>query len=111
MHTRGRTMDTVLTRPDGGEEGLTRVPRWQFGWQLQYELPADRWMPISVEDQVELTCTYDNSGNDAPVGWGENTDDEMCLDYVGVVVPWDGGTTGGTCSGYPTCSEKCADDD
>jgi hypothetical protein len=68
-------------------------------------------MPISVEDEVELRCTYDNSNGDEPIAWGENTSDEMCLDYVGVVVPWDGGTTGGTCSGYPTCAQECADDD
>jgi hypothetical protein len=31
----------------------------------------------------------------------------MCLDYVGIVVDWNGGTTGGVCSGYPICEDDC----
>lgn len=111
MHTRGTSMSTTIHRPDGAEQCLTQVDRWQFGWQMQYGLPETEWIPISIEDEVEITCTYDNGDNDAMVTWGEGTSDEMCLDYVGVVVPWLGEGTGGTCSGYPTCSASCAPDD
>lgn len=111
MHQQGLSLETTLIRPDGEEQCLSRVPEWHFGWQNSYGTPADGGIPITIEDRVEISCAYDNSDRDAPLSWGEGTGDEMCLDYVGIVVDWNGGTTGGVCSGYPICEQDCEDGD
>jgi hypothetical protein len=110
MHLHGQTLRTDLRRPDGSSVCISDVPAWDFDWQRTYGVPEGSWIPVSMDDEIELRCTYDNPG-DAELVWGERTSDEMCLDYLGIVVPWDGGTTGGTCSGYPTCDAACPDDD
>jgi hypothetical protein len=107
MHLRGRAMETTLIRPDGEEQCLSRVPSWEFGWQNSYGTPPGGAIPVSIDDEIEIACTFDNTDRDVNLTWGEGTDDEMCLDYVGVVTDWGGGTTGGVCSGYPICKESC----
>lgn len=62
----------------GAEIGcLADVPRWDCGWQLWY---FDE-QPISLEpgQTIEVTYSYDTSGDEQPIlpGWG--THDEMCL--------------------------------
>jgi hypothetical protein len=111
MHTHGTSLRTELRRSNGDSACVSDLTRWDFNWQRTYGVPDGQWIPLSIDDELELTCTYDNRDGDADLWWGEGTADEMCLDYVGLVVPWDGGTTGGTCSGYPTCDAQCADDD
>lgn len=111
MHTRGVSLRSELVRADGSRRCLTDLRRWDFDWQRSYGIPQPDWIPVTIHDEVEITCTYDNSGNDQPLSWGENTSDEMCLDFLGIVVPWDGGVSGGTCSGFPSCNERCAPDD
>jgi hypothetical protein len=85
MHTLGRQL-RVDRIPDGGgaEQCLVDVPRWDFNWQLAYfyETP----ITISSLDSLRITCTYDTRDRDAPVSWGEGTQDEMCLNFFYVVV-------------------------
>ena len=46
---------------------------------------------------VKLTCTFNNSDTNprnpnnplVPVGWGENTTDEMCLAFIGVTLDFE----------------------
>ena len=38
MHLRGKSMKYTLTLPDGREEVLLDVPKYDFNWQLYYEL-------------------------------------------------------------------------
>ena len=40
MHYRGKDMTFVLTRPDGKDEILLSVPRYNPNWQFTYELAA-----------------------------------------------------------------------
>lgn len=77
MHTRGRTQRLVVERPDGTSTCLMDVPRWDFHWQDSglYTEPV----PLGPDDLLHTTCTYDTRGDQAPIAWGENTDDEMCL--------------------------------
>jgi len=77
MHQRGVQQSAHVTRAGGDEECLVEVPQWDFEWQLTYfyEEPVT----MSFDDRLDVTCTYDTSGEDAPIlpGWGTNN--EMCL--------------------------------
>ncbi|MCB9764287.1 MAG: hypothetical protein H6739_31230 [Alphaproteobacteria bacterium] len=116
MHTLGTALRTEVVRADGSTECLSQIEPWDFDWQRSYSF-VDA-VPLSYEDEVALTCVYDNSPeNQRPgveprtVRWGDGTDDEMCLDYIAYLVPWTGGQASGTCAGYDTCAEGCAPGD
>lgn len=82
MHLRGKDMTYVLTYPDGREEVVLRVPRYDFNWQLHYEL--DTPLKIPAGSKMIAIAHYDNSPknpyNPAPektVYWSEQSWDEM----------------------------------
>jgi len=82
LHFRGKSMTYVLTLPDGREETLLSVPRYDFNWQSYYELDAPRRIPAG--SKVTVTTLFDNSVknryNPAPektVYWSEQSWDEM----------------------------------
>jgi hypothetical protein len=85
MHTRGVRATLTVERGGGGSDCLLDVPRWDFNWQGQYELAAP--VPIDPTDQVRIECHFDNSQGDAPMKWGEGTEDEMCLGIFYVSAP------------------------
>lgn len=111
IHGRGRAMHTQILRDSGGDQCLSLVDPYDFDWQYIYDSPAAAEIPIGIDDVVRVSCTFDNSDNDETLVWGEGYEQEMCLDYVGVVMPWQGGTDGGNCSGYPVCDGSCAPND
>ena len=76
MHTAGRTLRSVATAPDGAEQCLTDVDRWNFHWQNLWwnDTPID----ISAESTFSLTCGYDTRGRTQTTVHGEGTNDEMC---------------------------------
>ena len=45
MHTRGKEMTYVLTYPDGREQVLLSVPKYDFNWQIFYELKEPLKIP------------------------------------------------------------------
>ncbi len=61
MHLRGKDMMYKLVYPDGREQVVLNVPRYDFNWQLGYDL-AD---PIKVPAGTKLVVVahYDNSVN------------------------------------------------
>jgi hypothetical protein len=82
MHLRGKDMKFILTYPDGREELVLDVPKYDFNWQLYYELAT----PLRIPAGSKLTAIahYDNSSknkwNPAPdreVFWSEQSWDEM----------------------------------
>jgi hypothetical protein len=82
MHLRGKDMTFIATFPDGREEVLLHVPKYDFYWQLQYQLAVPVHLPAG--STIKAIGHYDNSrGNknnprpDAPVYWSEQTSDEM----------------------------------
>ena len=89
MHLLGKKIKVELQRRDE-VESLIRFEDWDFHWQGFYTYLKE--IPIPSHSTIRLTCTYDNSENNlqnpnAPpkeVGWGEGTQDEMCLAYMGV---------------------------
>lgn len=86
MHLRGKSFRIDLTYPDGTEDMILNVPRYDFNWQLLYQLED----PIEVPTGAKLKVTgwFDNSANNPAnpdptrrVGFGEQTTDEMMIGY------------------------------
>jgi peroxiredoxin len=86
MHLRGKSFRFEAAYPDGTREVLLDVPRYDFNWQLRYELAEPKLLPRGTR----LVCTahYDNSADNPAnpdpardVGWGEQTSDEMLIGF------------------------------
>ena len=82
MHLRGKDMTVIATFPDGREEVLLHVPRYDFYWQLQYQLASPLHLPAG--STIKAIGHFDNSTRnkynpraDAPVYWSEQSWDEM----------------------------------
>jgi hypothetical protein len=88
MHLRGKSARYVAKYPDGTEELLLDVPRYDFNWQTNYEYPAGgKVVPAGTE--IELTMAWDNSTenpyNPDPtqtIRYGEPTTSEMMFGFV-----------------------------
>lgn len=84
MHNYGRTARLELARANGTRECLVDTPRWDFHWQRLYQLA--RPPVLRPTDAVRMTCTYDTRDRVQPLRWGERTEDEMCMTFVGVTL-------------------------
>ncbi len=87
MHLRGKAIKYELLDRDGKRETLLDVPRYDFNWQLRYELKEPRIIPPG--SRIQVTGVFDNSkGNpanpdpNANVRWGDQSDEEMLIGYV-----------------------------
>jgi len=87
MHLRGKACRYEATFPDGTNQVLLDIPRYDFNWQLRYELAEPLAIPRGT--RLVFTAWYDNSdqnpANPDPnktVRWGPQTFDEMLLGYV-----------------------------
>jgi Ca2+-binding EF-hand superfamily protein/mono/diheme cytochrome c family protein len=92
MHVRGKAFRYEATMPDGRQEVLLDIPRYDFNWQIRYEYKQPLLLPRG--SKVKVTATYDNSpGNKANpdptklVKWGQQTYDEMMIGYIEFFVP------------------------
>jgi mono/diheme cytochrome c family protein/Ca2+-binding EF-hand superfamily protein len=92
LHTRGKAFSYAVRFPDGRQEMLLDVPRYDFNWQLQYTYAQPKHLPAG--STLTLTAVYDNSaGNPAnpdptqEVRWGEQTWDEMMIGYIEHFIP------------------------
>jgi len=90
MHVRGKDATYTIVYPDGREEIVLRVPKYDFNWQLSYKLAAPKFMPKG--STLKVTMHYDNSAANrynpdptATVRWGEQTWEEMMLGYYGTI--------------------------
>jgi len=86
MHLRGKDMTYTATYPDGREEIVLRVPKFDFGWQTDYWLAQ----PISLPkgSKLHVTAHFDNSPANkanpdpsATVRWGDQTWEEMMIGF------------------------------
>jgi mono/diheme cytochrome c family protein len=91
MHMRGKDMTYVAKYPDGRTETLLSVPKYDFNWQITYQLKEAKRMPKGTE--IEVIAHYDNSPqnkfNPDPtkdVRWGDQTWEEMMIGFWGTVV-------------------------
>jgi len=90
MHVRGKDATYAIVYPDGREEVVLRVPKYDFNWQLSYKLAEPKFMPKG--STLKVTMHYDNSRANrfnpdpaAEVRWGEQTWEEMMLGYYGTI--------------------------
>lgn len=93
MHLLGRKIEVnhtdLFSRP---KNALIKIDDWDFNWQGFYAFTN----PIRMNnlDQLKVTCRFDNSADNPKnpsnplkdVRWGEGTEDEMCLAFVGVTL-------------------------
>lgn len=91
LHLRGKSMRYTLTWPDGREEVLLDVPRYDFNWQVYYELEGPKQIPAG--SKITVTTLFDNSVknkyNPAPekeVWWSEQSWDEMYAPQARITV-------------------------
>ncbi len=91
MHLRGKDFEFVVEYPDGRKEKALSV-RWNFNWQVRYELSEPLTMPKGTI--IRCTAHFDNSAankaNPDPtkrVTWGDQTWDEMMIGYINYYVP------------------------
>ena len=86
MHLRGKSFRYTAHYPDGKQEVLLDVPRYDFNWQLVYELREPKLMKKGTE--IHCVAHYDNSEenltNPDPtidVTWGDQTWEEMMIGF------------------------------
>lgn len=82
MHLRGKAARYVATFPDGRQEVLLHVARYDFNWQHTYYFREPVYAPKGT--RVDLTLWWDNSSDNPAnpdptrdVRWGRPTTDEM----------------------------------
>jgi hypothetical protein len=91
MHLRGKSFEFRAVFPDGSREVLLRVPKYDFNWQLTYDLDEERVFPKGTK--FEATATFDNSANNpfnpdpkASVRFGDQTWDEMMVGFIDIAI-------------------------
>jgi hypothetical protein len=87
MHLRGKDLKWVITWPDGRQETLLNVPKYDFNWQIQYELASPLDLPAG--SKVTAIAHFDNSARnkynpspDKEVFWAAQSWDEMFSPFI-----------------------------
>jgi hypothetical protein len=86
MHLRGKAFRYTAIYPDGKQEVLLDVPRYDFAWQNSYEYIEPKRMPRGT--RLFCEAWFDNSEDNlanpdptASVRWGDQTWEEMMIGY------------------------------
>ena len=95
MHLLGTDIKSALIGRDGKETPLIWIPNWDFNWQGPYTFVDPPAAPSLA--RVKVTCTYNNSESNPrnpnnpvkTVRWGEGTEDEMCVVFMGITLDRD----------------------
>ena len=92
MHLRGKDFQYTVVYPDGREQVALRVPRYDFNWQLTYELAEPLALPKGT--RIDCVAHFDNSANNKfnpdpakEVRWGDQTWEEMMIGWFTYAVP------------------------
>ena len=86
-HYRGKASEFVAHLPDGTQETLLSVPRYDFNWQTNYDLKEPRFLPAGTK-MVHRTWWDNSARNQAnpdatrDVPWGQQSWDEMLFGSV-----------------------------
>ena len=101
MHVRGKDMTYIAHYADGREETLLRVLKYDFNWQITYELAEPKLLPKGTT--LEVIAHFDNSPNNKfnpdssqSVKWGDQTWEEMMIGLFDTIrdLPKSGATPG-----------------
>jgi len=91
MHFRGKDFLYKVIYPNGETDTLLSVPKYDFNWQMGYELEKPIVLPKGT--RIECTAHFDNSINNPhnpdptkEVKWGDQTWEEMMIGWFGVSV-------------------------
>ena len=91
MHLRGKDMRIDARYPDGREQTLLSVPRYDFNWQIVYYHRTPVRLPKGT--QLSVTAHWDNSAANkwnpdpaATVRWGDQSWQEMLTAPMAVIV-------------------------
>ena len=91
MHVRGKDMTYIAHYEDGRSETLLSVPKYDFNWQITYDLAQPKLLPKGTK--IEVIAHFDNSTknlfNPDPtkdVRWGDQTWEEMMIGFWSTVV-------------------------
>jgi hypothetical protein len=94
MHFRGKDFRYTVVYPDGRQEVLLSVPKYDFNWQLRYHLQAPLLLPKGA--RIDCVAHFDNSANNKynpdptkAVHWGEQTWEEMMIGFFTYTVPYE----------------------
>jgi mono/diheme cytochrome c family protein len=88
MHVRGTYAKYVAHYPDGTQEVLLEVPKYDFNWQTHYAYPAGgKRVPAGTEIELEMawnnsTSNPSNPDPNAEIRFGEPTTAEMMFGFV-----------------------------
>jgi hypothetical protein len=90
MHLLGRQIKMEVQHRNKPTEDLSYINDWDFNWQGFYNFIDPVALPAGAV--IKLTCTFDNTKDNPKnpsdplkvVTWGEGTEDEMCLSFLGV---------------------------
>jgi len=92
MHGRGKDFEYRIVYPGGKTETLLRVPRYDWHWQLWYNLATPIDLPKGT--RIECTAHFDNSPNNPDnadptkeVTWGDQSWDEMMVGFFDLAFP------------------------
>jgi hypothetical protein len=90
MHVRGKDFTYTAVYPDGRSEVVLSVPKYNFEWQLDYELKKPLFLPKG--SRLDCVAHFDNSTknkfNPDPtkdVRWGDQTWEEMMIGWYTTV--------------------------
>jgi len=91
MHLLGTEIKLEVTRGSSSTP-MMLIDKWDFNWQGPYTYTNSLAVPAG--STVRMSCKYDNSTNNPRnpsnppkrVTWGEGTEDEMCVAFMGVTL-------------------------
>jgi mono/diheme cytochrome c family protein len=85
-HYRGKSFDYYMVYPDGREEQVLSVPKYDFNWQTTYNFEKPLEVPAGAK--MHVIAHFDNSSanpyNPDPekaVRWGDQTWEEMMIGF------------------------------
>jgi hypothetical protein len=91
MHLLGKKIQVTRTNAFSRvNDTLIKIDDWDFNWQGFFAFQEP--MKLNIFDNVKVSCRFDNSAENPrnpsnplkDVRWGEGTEDEMCLSFLGL---------------------------
>jgi len=87
LHLRGKDFKYSVIYPDGKQDILLSIPRYDFNWQSAYREAKPLLMPKGTK--IHCEAHFDNSAKNLsnpdstiPVRWGDQTWEEMMIGWI-----------------------------